>query len=81
MPFPADEAFAIVEAASRELPNVESVEVARDSLQVHARVPRRYPYLGDKAGKPRAARRRATATIPRGTRWRWGGASARRRSR
>jgi signal transduction histidine kinase len=38
IPFPADEAFDIVEAAVRELPNVELVDSSRDSLQVRARV-------------------------------------------
>ena len=38
IPFPAGEAFDIVEAAVRELPNVELVDTARDSLQVRARV-------------------------------------------
>jgi hypothetical protein len=38
IPFPAGEAFDIVQAAIRELPNVEMVDSARDSLQVHARV-------------------------------------------
>jgi signal transduction histidine kinase len=38
IPFRPDEAFDIVEAAVRELPNVELVDTARDSLQVRARV-------------------------------------------
>jgi signal transduction histidine kinase len=38
IPFPPDEAFTIVDAAVRELPNVELVDTARDSLQVRARV-------------------------------------------
>ena len=46
IPFPADEAFDLVEAAVRELPRVEGVESARDSLQVRARVRRIDPYLG-----------------------------------
>lgn len=37
MPFPPDEAFTIVEAAIRELPNVENVDTARDSLQAARR--------------------------------------------
>jgi hypothetical protein len=37
IPFPAGESFDIVEAAIRELPNVELVDSARDSLQVRAR--------------------------------------------
>ena len=43
LPFPADEAFTLVEAAIRELPSVEAVESARDSLQVHARLRRPDP--------------------------------------
>lgn len=46
IPFPAEEAFVIVDAAIRELPDVEAVESTRDSLQVHARVRRKDPYLG-----------------------------------
>lgn len=38
IPFPPGEAFDIAEAAVRELPNVELVDTARDSLQVRARV-------------------------------------------
>jgi len=48
LPFPATEAFEIVDGAIRELPNVDSVESARDSLQVHARVKRLDPYLRGK---------------------------------
>jgi signal transduction histidine kinase len=40
LPFAAVEAFDMVDAAIRELPFVESVESARDSLQIHARVRR-----------------------------------------
>ena len=50
IPFPADDAFAMVEAAIRELPYVENVESARDSLQVRARVKRMDPYLRSKHG-------------------------------
>ena len=49
IPFEAGEAFDLVEAAIRELPRVESVEAARDSLQVRALVGRRDPYA---AGNP-----------------------------
>ena len=42
IPYPAAEAFHIVEGAVRELPNVEMAEAARDSLQVRARVLRRH---------------------------------------
>ncbi|HXF78522.1 MAG TPA: histidine kinase [Usitatibacter sp.] len=38
MPFPASEAFDLVEAAVRELPNVENVRSTRDSLQVQGLV-------------------------------------------
>jgi signal transduction histidine kinase len=52
VPFPAEEAFTLAEAAIRELPNVDAVESARDSLQIHARVLRRHPYdLPRPAGK------------------------------
>jgi signal transduction histidine kinase len=44
MPFPADAAFSIVDAAIRELPHVEHVESTRDSLQIHADVLRVDPY-------------------------------------
>jgi hypothetical protein len=37
IPAGADEAFAIVEAAIRELPRIEDIECARDSLQIRAR--------------------------------------------
>ena len=50
IPMPADEAFDMVEAAIRELPHVENVEAARDSLQVRARVRRMDPYTGGKKG-------------------------------
>ncbi|MGH8029446.1 MAG: sensor histidine kinase [Arenimonas sp.] len=40
MPLDGDEAFAIVDAAIRELPRTEDVETARDSLQVRAKVQR-----------------------------------------
>jgi hypothetical protein len=38
VPFEAGEAFDLVEAAIRELPRVEILEAARDSLQIHAKV-------------------------------------------
>jgi signal transduction histidine kinase len=44
IPLPADEAFDIVEAAIRDLPHVLTIESARDSLQVRARVRRQDPY-------------------------------------
>jgi len=55
MPFPAAEAFDMVDAAIRELPRVENVTSARDSLQVRARIVRTDPYLHGKDG-PRRAR-------------------------
>src|SRR5690348_6407559 len=48
IPFAASEAFDLVEAAIRELPNAQNVRSARDSLQVHARVLRRDPYASGK---------------------------------
>jgi hypothetical protein len=40
IPLDASEAFAIVDAAVRELPRVEDIETAKDSLQVRAKVKR-----------------------------------------
>ncbi len=73
VPFPAAEAFAIADAAIRELPRVESVESARDSLQVHARLFRVDPYERRSGGLPasRRARRRRNlvhATVAPGER-------------
>src|SRR5471032_75226 len=48
IPFPAGEAFAIVDAAIRELPNVEHVESAPGSLRVFARVKHTDPYKSAK---------------------------------
>jgi signal transduction histidine kinase len=62
IPFPFDEAFTIVDAAIRELPSVDSVESARDSLQIHARVLRRDPYRAVRA-KARRGQNLAHATI------------------
>ena len=47
IPFEAGEAFDLVEAAVRELPGIEAVESARDSLQVRAKIRRINPYSGD----------------------------------
>jgi signal transduction histidine kinase len=47
IPLEAGEAFDLVEASVRELPGIESVESARDSLQVRAKVLRIDPYSGD----------------------------------
>lgn len=44
IPFEAGEAFDLLDAAIRELPNVEQVRSARDSLQVTAKVARPNPY-------------------------------------
>ena len=53
LPFPPAEAFEMVDAAIRELPYVEMVESARDSLQIRARVRRMDPYVaGSKGRKP-----------------------------
>src|SRR5512132_1226422 len=72
VPFGADEAFAMVDAAIRELPHVDSVESARDSLQVKARVRRMDPYLRGKhaqraaTGAAGARRNLVSATIAPG---------------
>jgi signal transduction histidine kinase len=47
IPFEAGVAFDMVEAAIRELPGIEEVETARDSLQVRAKIKRFDPYRGD----------------------------------
>ena len=49
IPFEAGVAFDMVEAAIRELPGIEDVESARDSLQVRAKVKRFDPYSSDVA--------------------------------
>lgn len=46
IPFEAGEAFDLLAAAIRELPGVEQVQVARDSLQVRAKLERIDPYGG-----------------------------------
>lgn len=56
VPFPAGEAFDLVEAAVRELPNVEDVRSTRDSLQVQARV------VPDAYDAKSAARRKQSGT-------------------
>ena len=74
MPFAAEEAFDIVEAAIRELPYVDTVESARGSLQVHARVKRMDPYIGGKKGRKQAVgaagarRNQVLATVTPGDR-------------
>ncbi|MHA6204152.1 sensor histidine kinase [Dyella soli] len=44
IPFEADEAFNLLDAAIRELPRTEEIESARDSLQIRAKVRRPMPY-------------------------------------
>lgn len=44
IPFEADEAFDLLDAAIRELPRTEDIESARDSLQIRAKVQRPRPY-------------------------------------
>jgi signal transduction histidine kinase len=69
MPLPAAEAFDMVEAAIRELPHVENVETARDSLQMRARVRRVDPYIGSKkGGRPQAHRNQVMAVVAPGDR-------------
>jgi hypothetical protein len=51
IPFEAGVAFDLVEAAIRELPGVEVVESARDSLQVRAKVKRSDPYSDAAPGR------------------------------
>ena len=73
IPFPADEAFAMVDAAVRELPYVDGVESAPDSLQVRARLRPMSPYLhGHKGPRPMrgpagARRNLVFATVSPGT--------------
>ena len=43
MPMEAHQAFDVLDATIRELPHVEQVESARESLQIHAKVRRVYP--------------------------------------
>ncbi|QOY96245.1 histidine kinase [Massilia sp. UMI-21] len=47
IPFEAGEAFDLIDAAIRELPGIEIVDSARDSLQVRAKVARIDPYGGN----------------------------------
>src|SRR5690606_30062554 len=44
IPLDAAEAFALVEAAIRELPRAEEIESSAGSLQLRAKVPRSDPY-------------------------------------
>ena len=52
IPFEAGEAFDLLAAAIRELPGVEEVHTARDSLQVRARLQRIDPYGGQPRFSP-----------------------------
>ncbi|MBI3713141.1 MAG: histidine kinase [Burkholderiales bacterium] len=47
IPLDVNEAFALIEAAIRELPNVERVDSAPDSLQLRAKLKRIHPYHSD----------------------------------
>ncbi|MBD9375882.1 histidine kinase [Pseudoxanthomonas sp. PXM04] len=51
IPLEADEAFLLVESAVRELPRVEELESARDSLQVKAKLKRVDPYGNDRPAR------------------------------
>lgn len=47
IPLDANAAFALIEAAIKELPGVERVESAADSLQLRAKIKRIHPYHSD----------------------------------
>jgi signal transduction histidine kinase len=67
IPFEAGEAFDLLAAAIRELPGVEEVQTARDSLQVRARLKRIDPYGGQPRFSPnrwlRVVRNQILATV------------------
>ena len=67
IPFEAGEAFDLLDAAIRELPRIEHVESARDSLQVRARLQRIDPYGGQPRFSPdrwlRVVRNQILATV------------------
>ena len=67
IPFEAGEAFDLLAAAIGELPGVENVRVARDSLQVRARLQRIDPYGGQPRISPdhwlRVVRNQIFATV------------------
>ncbi len=67
IPFEASEAFDLLAAAIRELPGVEEVQTARDSLQVRARLERIDPYGGQPRISPnrwlRVVRNQILATV------------------
>ena len=66
VPFEAGEAFDLLEAAIRELPGIEEVHSARDSLQVRAKLQRIDPYGGQHRYSPaRWLGRSATRSSPR----------------
>jgi signal transduction histidine kinase len=76
IPFPPEQAFALVDAAIRELPRAESVESTPGSLQVFARVRRKAPYtqgklkevatLGESLGRSKGVRDQVRAIIAPG---------------
>ena len=51
IPFEADDAFDLLDAAIRELPGAHEIESARDSLQVRAKVRRPDPYGHQSLGR------------------------------
>src|SRR5688500_11469440 len=67
IPFEAGESFALLAAAIAELPGVEKVQAARDSLQVRARLRRIDPYGGQPRISPdhwlRVVRNQIFATV------------------
>jgi anti-sigma regulatory factor (Ser/Thr protein kinase) len=67
IPFEAGEAFDLLADAIRELPGVEQVQTARDSLQVRARLQRIDPYGGQPRISPnrwlRVVRNQILATV------------------
>jgi len=65
VPFPAGEAFELVEAAVRELPHVKSIEASSGSLQLHATVKRKDPYQ-EAMGASGARKNRVFATVTPG---------------
>ncbi len=68
VPFPAEEAFDMVDGAIRELPHLETVESSRDSLQVHARVLRLRPYRRVENAKKKTRRNLVHAIVAPGER-------------
>lgn len=67
IPFEAGESFDLLAAAIRELPGIEQVQVARDSLQVRAKLERIDPYGGQPRYSPnrwlRVVRNQILATV------------------